>query len=73
VTRELPSKEDYTQWRGNPITELVMARIQERIRNLEQLLGAQAGLDSLEDRRMAGMIVAYKTLLEMDYSEAVDE
>ena len=62
-------RSDFLDWRTNPVTEAVFKSIQERMERLTQLLSNQAGLDPSEDRRLTGMIAAYRTLLEIEFEE----
>ena len=67
------TKDDYLQWRSNIVTEVVFKRIQERVEGLKELLANSAGHDSNEDRKLVGLILAYRTLLNMGWEDMQDD
>jgi hypothetical protein len=71
--KEAISKSDFTDWKSNAVTYAVFSAIKERQMNLKELLASSAGLDPVEDRKVAGMIAAYNTLLLIDWEDVSDE
>jgi hypothetical protein len=71
--KELPSREDFLQWKSNEVTQVVYSGIKERIEGIKELLVSSAGNDPNEDRMLVGMIKAYRTILDTDYSEVSGE
>lgn len=60
---------DFDDWMKHPVTELVFLSVAERIRDTERRLGAVAGEDPREDRKLVGTIAAYFNLLNIDFEE----
>ena len=50
-----------------------MAGFEDRISDLEALLGSSAGIDPLEDRFRVGAIAAYRDILNISVEETLDE
>ena len=50
-----------------------MHGFRERIRELEQMLGASAGVDPLQDRFTVGAISAYSDILNIDVEETLND
>jgi hypothetical protein len=53
----------------NPTTKEVWRRIKERINEASDILSVNAGLQVLDDRYMAGMIRAYREILDLTHDE----
>lgn len=53
-------------WKAHPVTKAVFAQLHERIFDLHQQLGDQAGLDPVSDRHKAGYIAALKDIVNTD-------
>ena len=53
----------------NPTTKEVWRRIKERIDEASGILSVNAGLQALDDRYMAGMIRAYREILDLTHDE----
>lgn len=53
----------------NPTTKEVWRRIKERITEASDILSVNAGLQVLDDRYMAGMIRAYREILDLTHDE----
>jgi len=60
-------KNDFTDWKRHPVTQVVFNELSARIQNLYEVLGTSAGLDPLQDREFVGAIKAYKDMLEVDF------
>ena len=56
-------------WLENPVTQERNRLIRERIREAELNLGVSAGQNQLQDRYIAGFILALKQVLDFDYED----
>lgn len=54
------TKNDFIDWKSNPVTKAVMNELDARIQAVAGLLADSAGLDSLNDRFRVGYIQAYR-------------
>lgn len=63
------SKQEFLQWKENPVTEEVFNTIAQRIEDAKDVLSVSAGNDSLNDRFLAGMIQAYREILDTSYED----
>ena len=63
------TKDSFRDWKANPVTKAVMTEIANRIRAIEEDLGATAGVDSNNDRFKSGAVCAYADLLKIDFEE----
>lgn len=63
------TKDSFRDWKANPVTKAVMTDIYNRILRTQEQLGATAGLDSVNDRYLAGAIAAYNDLLNIEFDE----
>jgi hypothetical protein len=66
-------RDEFNDWKENPVTQAVFVIIAERIRETERELGATAGVDAAGDRYRVGTIQAYKNLLDIDFEDLSDE
>jgi hypothetical protein len=62
-------KEDFLEWKKLDVTKLVFASIVERIKDGMDELSVSAGVDQLQDRFKAGMLHAYRQILDMSIDE----
>lgn len=67
------SKDDFLQWKESEITKLLFRRTEETIQQFKDILGDQAGLNSVHDAQMVAMIRAYRNVLEVTFEELVSE
>lgn len=72
-TIEPVSKEDYIQWKNNPITKRLYLYSHMRIRAIEESLGVNAGHQPLFDRFCSGQIDSYKDILDWKLDEEEGE
>jgi len=63
------SKAEVRDWLENPVTQERNRLIRERIREAELNLGVSAGQNQLQDRYIAGFILALKQVLDFDYED----
>lgn len=62
-------KDDYVQWKHNPVTKQMMFWLRLRIQALQEELGEIAGRDPTRDRYLVGAIRAYKDVAEINLEE----
>jgi len=55
------------------VTKAVINGLLERIHNLQEELGTNAGVDPLQDRRTVGAIAAYNDIVNIDVAEVVND
>ncbi len=69
------NKEEFVDWKSNPVTQAVFSSIAERINEVARDLASSAGLDQSKDRFKCGMVHAFQELLtiELDELEGVEK
>lgn len=67
------TKEDFIQWRSEPVTKRVFELITEKLAQGIEELSYRAGENSITDREYVGKIAAYRDLLGISYYELEDE
>lgn len=63
------SKDEFLDWKKNPVTIAVFASIVEKINLGATELSYSAGIDTSEDRYKTGMIAAYRDVLEVQLDD----
>ena len=65
------TKDQFQQWKEDPVTQAFMEASEQRIVDAKDVLGAQAGLDRDSDNFYRGFIAAYEEIQEfrIDYEE----
>ena len=63
------TKEDFLEWKKNPITQAVFDSIQLKINEGAIELSYMAGENQLQDRFKAGMIQAYRDVIDIQIEE----
>lgn len=58
------SKLDWIQWKNHPVTEKYMMDMLEQMDDIKMYLMKSAGKDSLEDRRLVGVVEGAQWLLD---------
>lgn len=68
------NKNDWLDWKNNPITLLLYKEMRQRISEAQEILGRTAGLEPLKDRFLVGMVQAFNETLEFEIEwEDADE
>ena len=69
------TREEYLDWKRNPVTQALFSSIAERINDGAKDLASSAGLNPSEDRFKVGMIAAFGEVLtvELEDLEGVKE
>lgn len=63
------TKEEWVDWKHDPVTEAFYEACEQRILDTQILLGATAGIDSVNDNHNRGFIAAYQEMLEFEVEE----
>lgn len=63
------SKAEFYDWKKHPVSQIVLAQVEDRIQELYEMLGESAGQNSIQDSQYVGAIKAYKDILNIDYEE----
>lgn len=67
------TKEDWKNWKQDPITRLFYSAVNERIEEVKEVLSNTAGQDQLQDNFYRGFIYAYREMLEFKFEEVDDD
>lgn len=63
------TKEEFLQWKENPVTKSVFDVIDNRVEDAKDILAVSAGEDSRTDAMLVGMIRAFNELKEIGYDD----
>lgn len=64
---------DFQDWKRHPVTQVVFDLLTKRVKDLQEILGDNAGKDIRQDVLYVGAIQAYYDILRMDWEEAKEE
>lgn len=60
---------EFIDWKRHPITQVVFSQLESRIQEMQEILGASAGINPTQDREFVGAIKAYKDMVNIDFDE----
>ena len=60
---------DFTDWKRHPVTQIIFSQLNQRIADLQEILGDSAGLNPREDVVLVGAIKAYKDMINIEYED----
>jgi len=63
------SSTDFYNWKSDPVTTMVMIKVNERIEESKNTLAGTAGQDSNFDNYLRGYIAACNDLLGVDFED----
>jgi hypothetical protein len=63
------SSSDFYNWKADPVTTMVMIKVNERIEDSKNILAGNAGQDSNFDNFQRGYIAACNDLLGVDFED----
>lgn len=63
------TKEEFLDWKTNPVTQEVFRVIEERVTDAKDILASTAGDDPVADRYLVGMIRAFNELKEITFED----
>lgn len=55
---------DFTDWKSNPVTKAFFEACNERIEDTKDMLAISAGIDSVQDNLLRGIVFAYREMQE---------
>lgn len=67
------SKEDFIQWKSEPVTKRIMELITEKIKSGMEELSYCAGSDPITDRERVGKLAAFRDVLGVSFYDLEDE
>lgn len=56
------TKADFQDWKLNNVTKAFMLAAEQRVNDCKEMLAGSAGVDTLQDRFLVGMIHAYREM-----------
>lgn len=59
---QVPTKSDFDAWKQNPVTKAFFAAAQERVEDAKDVLSVEAGLNTVQDNLLRGLIQAYREM-----------
>ena len=68
----LVSLGEFQEWKQNVVTKAFMQAAQERIYDAMQVLSVQAGMDSVQDNYLRGLITAYRELADFRIDDLIN-
>lgn len=63
------NQSDFTDWKRHPVTQIIFSQLNQRIADLQEILGDSAGLNPREDVVLVGAIKAYKDMINIEYED----
>jgi len=64
------SKEEFQDWKQSPSTMAFFEVVINRIEDCKDMLAESAGVDQGQDRFFAGMIRAFREVLDVNWSDS---
>lgn len=65
----LVDKNEFQQWKENPVTKEVFEVIKGRIEDAKDILASNAGEEPVTDRYLVGMIRAFNEVMDVSYDD----
>jgi len=56
------SRNDFDNWKSDPVTKAFFQAAQERIEEAKDVLSVEAGLNPIQDNTLRGLIQAYREI-----------
>jgi hypothetical protein len=56
------TKADFDDWKSNKVTKSFFQAAEERVDDCKEMLASSAGIDTLQDRFLVGMVQAYREM-----------
>lgn len=67
------SKSDFDNWKVDPVTKAYFGAIVDRIDEAKEILSYSAGIDSLYDKHLVGMLQAFREMLDIKVTDEADQ
>jgi|TARA_R110000868_G_scaffold57343_1_gene177191 hypothetical protein len=61
------NKSDFIDWKRHPVTQVIFSQLNQRIDDLQAMLGDSAGVNPVQDSQFVGAIKAYKDMVNIEY------
>jgi len=61
------NKADFIDWKRHPVTQVIFSQLNQRINDLQAMLGDSAGVNPVQDSQFVGAIKAYKDMVNIEY------
>jgi len=61
------NKSDFIDWKRHPVTQVIFSQLNQRIDDLQAMLGDSAGVNPVQDSNFVGAIQAYKDIVNIEY------
>ena len=61
------NKADFVDWKRHPVTQVIFSQLNQRINDLQAMLGDSAGVNPVQDSNFVGAIQAYKDIVNIEY------
>ena len=56
------TKGDFDDWKSNKVTKAFFYAAEQRVEDCKEMLACSAGVDTLQDRFLVGMVQAYRDI-----------
>lgn len=63
------NKADFVDWKRHPVTQVIFSQLNQRINDLQAMLGDSAGVNPVQDSQFVGAIKAYKDMVNIEYED----
>lgn len=67
------SLSDFELWKSDPVTKAFYGAAQDRVEQAKEVLSVQAGVDSVQDNMLRGLIMAYREMQEFRVEDQEDD
>lgn len=67
------TKQEFLDWRRSEATQIIFDELEKRVYGMQQELGANAGIDPLQDRTKVGAIRALQDILEITAEDVSED
>jgi hypothetical protein len=67
------STSDFNNWKQDSVTEAFMQVVYERMEDCKNHLSVTAGLDSIEDNKTRGYLLALRDILQLSFDDVQEE
>lgn len=61
------NKSDFVDWKRHPVTQVIFSQLNQRIDDLQSMLGQSAGVNPIQDSQYVGAIKAYQDMLQIEF------
>jgi hypothetical protein len=67
------NKSDFIDWKQHPVTQVIFSQLQQRINDLQSILGQSAGINPFQDSQYVGAIKAYNDMVQIEFEGEEDK